>query len=251
MSAFSFARLAVPVLAALALVACDQQAGGGGSASGSAAGLHIGDVTLGDKNAPVEIVEYASLTCTHCRDFWKQDFPRLKADYIDTGKVKFTLKDFPTAPAEIAVAAVGIARCKGADKYYAIVDDVFTAQYDILMAARDGGSGAHLAAIGEKHGITPEEIRACVADKRIEKHIDDTVKEGQAAGVRSTPTVFLNGERVEDHRYAQLTAAIEKALNPNAPAATPAAADGPAPTTPGAADPTPTPAPTPAPANPS
>lgn len=234
MNAASIARFARTLsIAATALVAaaCSGEAGGPQGATASVT-PHLEDVVLGAADAPVEIVEYASLSCSHCRDFWKQDFPRLKAEYIDTGKVKFTLKDYPT-DGDIAIAGIAIARCKGEANYYAIIDDVFSAQYDLLMAARDGAAGAKLVEIGAKHGVTPEEVRACISDKRIMTFIDETVEQGRKQGVKGTPAVFVNGEAIEDHRYGPLSVKIESILNPGAaPAATEAA--GPVPTTPSA-----------------
>lgn len=225
----SFVQTFAVAAAALFAAACSGESGGADGASASVT-PHLKDVVLGDANAPVEIVEYASLSCAHCRDFWKQDFPRLKADYIDTGKVKFTLKDFPTDN-DIAIAGIALARCKGEANYYPIVDDVFSAQYDLMMAAREGAAGAKLVEIAGKHNVSPEELRACMSDKRIMDFINKTVEEGQKAGVRGTPAVFLNGKSLDDHRYPALSAAIEQVINPGAaPAATPAATT-PAPTT--------------------
>jgi protein-disulfide isomerase len=221
---------AMALAAALVLAAACSGETGGSQPAGASVTPHLEDVSLGAADAPVEIVEYSSLSCSHCRDFWKQDFPRLKAQYIDTGKVRFTLKDYPT-DGDIAIAGIAIARCKGPDNYYAIMDDVFSAQYDLLMAAREGAAGAKLVEIGARHGVTPEEVRACITDRRIMSFIETTVEEGRNKGVRGTPAVFVNGEAIEDHRYAALSAKIESILNPGAaPAASEAAT--PVPTTP-------------------
>jgi protein-disulfide isomerase len=109
------------------------------------------EVPMGSATAPVTVVEYASFTCSHCRDFWKQDFPRIKAQYIDTGKVKFIYRDYPLDES-LAVMLASVARCKGADTYHAIVDDIFTRQYDILEAASKGAAGPIILEIAGKHG---------------------------------------------------------------------------------------------------
>jgi protein-disulfide isomerase len=107
--------------AALCLTVACSPSGDGQSRSSVTVTPFVEDVVMGDPNAKVEIVEYASLTCSHCRDFWMQGFQPLKAQYIDTGKVKYILRDFPTQPVELATAGVAIARCKGEDKYSAAI----------------------------------------------------------------------------------------------------------------------------------
>lgn len=226
----SFSRAFGFAVAIFALAACSGESGGS-NASGVKVTPHLQDVVLGDASAPVLIEEYASLSCSHCRDFWKQDYPRLKAEYIDTGKVRFVLKDFPT-DRDIAIAGIAIARCKGPENYYAIVDSVFTAQYDLFMAARDGAAGAMLVSIAGQHGVTPEEVRACLSDKRITDFIDRETRAAMARGVKGTPAVYVNNEAIEDHRYPALKAKIESILNPGAAPVEPAAPETPVPTTP-------------------
>ncbi|RZK81428.1 MAG: twin-arginine translocation signal domain-containing protein, partial [Methylobacterium sp.] len=86
----------------------------------------LGDVWLGPKDAKVTIIEYASMTCSHCAAFHKMTYPTLKERYIDTGKVRFTLREFPLDP--LATAAFMLARCDGEAKYYPITDLLFDQQ---------------------------------------------------------------------------------------------------------------------------
>src|SRR6478672_2963888 len=86
----------------------------------------LGDVWLGPADAKVTIVEYASMTCPHCAAFHQDAFPKLKERYIDTGKVRFTLREFPFDP--LATAGFMLARCDGDAKYYPIVDLLFSTQ---------------------------------------------------------------------------------------------------------------------------
>ncbi len=202
-------------IAAAALVLAAACGGEGGGGSTAKVDPYFGDVVLGDASAPVELVEYASLTCSHCRDFWKQVYPRLKSEYIDTGKVKYVMKDWPTAPADLAIAGVGLSRCAGKDKYYAIVDEFFTRQGDMFEAAQKGAAGPVLVEIGGAHGLSVEEVRACIEHPGIEKHLM-TVQTEAAGRVSGTPAVFLNGDVATDHSWAGLSAAIEAKLNPQA-----------------------------------
>ena len=190
----------------------------------------LGDVPLGQANAPVTVEEYASYTCSHCRDFWKQDFPRLKAEYIDTGKVKFVYRDYPLDNT-LAVMLASVARCKGPDSYVTVVDDIFTNQYDILVAAQKGEAGPIILGLAQRNGMTQDEIRTCIDHQpALKASILKSRDEGTARGVKATPTVFVNGEQVMESGYEPLKAAIEAKLNPGAapsPATTtPAPAEG-------------------------
>jgi protein-disulfide isomerase len=191
----------------------------------------IGDVPIGAADAPVTILEYASYTCSHCRDFWKQDFPRLKTNYIDTGKVKFIYRDYPLDDS-LALTLAALGRCKGKDAYFAVVDDIFSNQYEILVAAQNGQAGPVLLGIAERHGMSPAEVRTCMDHQpELRASILASREEGTSRGVNSTPAVFINDERVENHTYDNLVKLIEAELNPGAaPATTPA--DDAAPATP-------------------
>jgi protein-disulfide isomerase len=180
------------------------------------------DLPLGDPNATVTVIEYASLACSHCRDFWKQDFPRLKANYIDTGKIKYIYRDYPI-DADLSVLLASVSRCGGTDKYYAMLDDLFAAQYDILTAAQKGEAGPIIAGVAEKQGITRDQARTCIDHApALKTAILKSADEGTSRGVRSTPTVFVNDELVPDHGYENLAKVIEQKLNPGAATEAPA-----------------------------
>jgi protein-disulfide isomerase len=225
----AIARRLAPIVVGLSLLgaaACSNE--GGASADLPPVDPVLTDVVMGDAAAPVTMVEYASLTCPHCRDFWKQVFPRIKSEYVDTGKVKYILKDFPTAPAEIAVAGTAIARCAGEEGYYAVVDDIFSNWHELMEAAQQGAAGPVLVAVGGRHGLDPEEVRACVNNTGVQDYINRTMEEARAQQVTGTPTVFLNGEKLPaPHTYEALKAAIDAKLNPGAAAPAPVAPSGP------------------------
>ncbi len=214
-------------VAALTLAACSGETGGSSSTPDVDVDPYLEDVVMGDASAPVEIIEFASLSCPHCRDFWKQEFPRIKTNYIDTGRVRYVLKDFPTAPAELAIAATAIARCAGEDGYYDVVDDVFTQYHDIMDALRTNtGVLPILIQIGDRAGLSTDEVRACINHPGIQDYIDGVMTEAAEMGVNSTPTIFVNGELVSPHDYESLSAKIDSILDPSAAAAEPATAEG-------------------------
>jgi len=228
MTAFASTFRPVAILASFALLAA---CGGETKAADGFKPVPVNpvltDVPLGNPNASVTVLEYASLACSHCRDFWKQDFPRLKANYIDTGKIKYIYRDYPI-DADLSILLASVARCGGADSYYAMLDDLFAAQYDILTAAQKGEAGPIIAGVAEKHGISRDQARTCIDHtKTLKDSIYKSADEGGTRGVRSTPTVFVNDELAADHSYDALAAVIEKKLNPGAATETPAAAPKP------------------------
>jgi protein-disulfide isomerase len=214
-SLLSSLRIAgIAAAAGLGLMACSES-----STTGASGGKdvpispYLQDIVWGDPNAKVEVVEYASLSCTHCRDFWKQDLPRIKAEFIDTGKVRYILRDFPTPPVELSVAATAIARCAGKDGYYNVVDDVYTHYADLMDAVQSGtGAAPMLVEIGGRAGLSPDEVRTCVNSKDIQTYIQKVVDDARGK-VTATPTVFVDGEKVENHLYPGLSAVINAKLN--------------------------------------
>ncbi|MCF6329573.1 MAG: DsbA family protein [Henriciella sp.] len=216
-------RVALAAIAALALSACGQ-AGGEDVATtpstpegSSVSDAALKDVIIGDPNAPVTMIEYASWTCPACLNFDQTVMPMIKSDYIETGKVRFVFREFPTAPANIAVAGFAIARCAGEDKYYEVIDELFERQAGILAMVRQGDQvKSALMQIAENHGISGEDaFEACLQDGDIRRAISTAVGRGDASGVNSTPTVFVNGEMLEgyDWRYPEgMRLALDEAL---------------------------------------
>ena len=236
MSAHAIRRLLTPVFAAtLALAAaCSEQKPQAGAFTPVPVTPVLGDVPIGDANAPVTMIEYAALTCSHCRDFWKWELPKLKAQYIDAGKVKLIYRDFPIDSEGMGVLFASVARCGGEAKYVDMVDEFFTRQYDLLTAAQAGSALPVLNQIGAKFGVTPEQVMTCIDHQPdLKASILKSQTDGSAKGVRSTPTIFINDEVVADPTWENVVAAIEKKLGNPAPAAagtTPApAASGPTP----------------------
>ena len=218
-------RAAVTALTALALTACgsaDSNNTNGETGPATDAAI-VEDVILGRADAPITLIEYASWTCPHCAQFHIDVMPMIKADYIDTGKVRFVFREFPTAPANIAIAGFAIGRCAGPDKYYDVLDELFERQSGILSMVRQGDQvKAALQQIAENHGISGEDaFDACLQDATIRRTISTAIARGDAAGVDSTPTLLLNGEILEgyDWRYAEgMKAILDEALGESAPA---------------------------------
>lgn len=171
------------------------------------AGEALPDVVLGKADAPVTIVEYASMTCSHCAAFHATTYPELKRKYIDTGKVRFILREFPLDP--LATAGFMLARCVGDDKRTAIVDLLFAQQKNWAFTEKPVESLANLV---KQAGVTQEAFEACLKDQDLYAKINK-VRDHAAEkfGVNATPTFFIDGKK----QNGELTPeALDKLLEP-------------------------------------
>lgn len=149
------------------------------------------DRVMGDPDAPITIIEYASLTCGHCAAFHRNTMPRLKREWLDTGRAKLVYRDFPLDN-NAATAAV-IAHCAPDDQYYRILGVFFSRQ---TSWARMDDPVPVLAQIAESRGLSREQIDACLAnDGLVDGVLQSRIVGQKQHGVNSTPT-FIVGERV-------------------------------------------------------
>ena len=175
-----------------------------------------GDMNLGNPKARVRVVEYLSLTCSHCAAFHTEIFPAFRAKYIDTGRVYFTARELVTAPAQVAAAGFMMARCNGAARYFPILDQVFRSQ-----SRWEGGQIKTIFLdIAKANGLTEAQFEACLVDEKalsaLEARIDYATGTDR---VTSTPTFFVNGVVMPNAHVPtlmDLDAAIARALKPAA-----------------------------------
>jgi protein-disulfide isomerase len=169
------------------------------------------DAVLGDANAPVTIVEYASTTCHGCYELHTTLMPEIKAAYVDTGKVKLVYRVLPTPPAEISMAGAAIARCAGKDRFHDVIADLFANQPKILQQAALGAGRNELVRIGMRHGLSRDAVRTCIADRSIREY---TLKVARAAPayVSHTPSLIVNGDYIEHNSRETIFAMIDKKL---------------------------------------
>ena len=156
--------------------------------------LQIGkdDRILGNPEAPITIVEYASLTCPHCAHFANDVLPEIKRTWIDTGKAKLVLRDFPLD--EPALRAAMIARCAPPERYYAFADTFFAAQEKWVRSTDYREALARLAKLG---GMGQAEFDTCITNTELEnKIVEGRLRATQELEVTSTPTFFVNGSKL-------------------------------------------------------
>jgi protein-disulfide isomerase len=184
-----------------------QQAPGGEvSLSDLMAPSPLGDQVLGSADAPVTIIEYASMTCPHCAHFHETTYPELKKKYIDTGKVRFIFREFPLDP--LAAAGSMLARCAGGDKYFPMVESLFAQQKDWVTQK----PLQPMLAIAKQAGFTQESFDKCLANQQMLDGIEASrTRAAQKLGVNSTPTFFINGKI---YRGAMTVEELDKQLAP-------------------------------------
>ncbi len=167
------------------------------------------DMALGPADAKVTITEYASMTCPHCAAFNEQVFPKIKAEYIDTGKVRYIFREFPL---DIKAAAGSmLSRCIAngdPNKYFAVTDLLFKTQSDWVMK----NTTEALTRIGKQAGLSQQQVDDCLKDQALldkiaadQKYASDVLK------VDSTPTFFINGEKIKGEASIE---EFEKRINP-------------------------------------
>jgi protein-disulfide isomerase len=169
-----------------------------------------GDMALGSPKAKVQVVEYASLSCTHCAHWNNEVFPVFKTQFIDTGKVRYVFREFLTEPYQFAAAGYLLARRVGPAKYFEVLDAVFH-QQAAIYDSQDLWGG--LLKIGKTFGLTEAQFTAALQDKPALDAINARVEKAAARDkVEVTPTFFINGERLEGGQPIEtFAAAIAKA----------------------------------------
>ena len=165
-----------------------------------------GDMELGNKDAKVTVIEYASASCPHCAAFYKEVFPTLQKNYIDPGKIRFIFREFPHN--QPALGAFMIARCAPKEKYFPLVDVFFTTQEKWVPSPLEG-----LKSIALQAGFTEETFKACLENKDVLKGILEVREKADKFGVDSIPTFFFNGKKYEgDHSLENFTKQLDALL---------------------------------------
>jgi protein-disulfide isomerase len=203
----------------------------GASDAASLLAISKDDRILGDPAAPITIVEYASMTCPHCAHFTDEVLPELKKKWIDTGKVKLVLRDFPLD--DEAVHASMIARCAPYDRFYAFIDTFFADQANWVTAPDYKASLTRLAELG---GMSKDQVDTCLKDTNLENRVlaSRLVAANQLA-VNATPTFFVNGTKYTGEPTLEALSAALEAAGTSAPTSVASSTTQTAPATPSAA----------------
>ena len=179
------------------------------SAADVAKPVSLPDMVLGNANASVTITEYASMTCPHCAAFNEQVFPKIKKEYIDTGKVRWIFREFPLDIK--AAAGAMLSRCiakNDSARYFAVTDLLFKTQNDWVTK----NTTESLVRVGRQAGLSQDQVETCLNDRALlDKIAADQKYASEVLKVDSTPTFFINGEKIKGEASIE---EFEKRINP-------------------------------------
>jgi len=171
--------------------------------------IHAPEMTLGNPNAKVTVVEYASDTCSHCARFDAQVFPAFKAKYIDTGKVYYKFREFLTPPESVAAAGFLLARCAGRDKYFGVVEAIFHGQPELFAT---GDAHGFLLRIAQSAGLTEAQFNACEQNQAALDALQKRVQTAIDNHIDSTPSFFVDNVALPPGEIS--LADLDKAIQP-------------------------------------
>ena len=165
---------------------------------------------LGNKNAKIVVIEYASMTCIHCATFHKQVYPKIKKNYIDTNKIKFIFRDFPLD--KQALFASVLAKCAPKDKYFNFVKLILTNQEKWI--SNDDTFMNKLRNIGKLAGLNENKINSCFKDEKMVDNIIRTRSIGEEKyNISSTPSLIINEKKYSAMSYENFEKIIEDLIN--------------------------------------
>jgi len=164
-------------------------------------------MVIGDEKAPVTIVEYSSLSCPHCAAFHKEVFPKLKSTYIDAGKVRYEVREFPLN--QPALAGAVVVRCLDPSRVFPFIDLLFSHQEE--WAFKDDAL-TPLKQLAKQAGLPEEKFNKCLDDESLQKKILAVRTQGQKEGVNATPTIFINGAKSKAITFDAIAEAIKPYL---------------------------------------
>lgn len=171
----------------------------------------VTDMTLGQPEAPVKMIEYASFTCPHCADFHNGAFKQLQTEYIDTGKVHFTLREVYFD--RYGLWAAMMARCGGEMRYFPIVTTLYETQRDWAGSDDPNVVVANLRRMAVAAGMDGAAVDACMKDGPMAQALVNRFETNMKADdVQGTPTFFINGVKHSNMAYADLKALIDAEL---------------------------------------
>jgi protein-disulfide isomerase len=217
---FRAVRASIPIAVAVALSGC------GGGAAGPTPPIDkatyvppqaelmapgpLGERMLGKPNAPVTIIEYVSLTCPHCANFQKHLFPRVKKEFIDTGKVSYIVREFPIGHTSGTAAIVN--RCAPESKYFLLLNQFLTRQPEwVSQEVRPEA----IYSIAKSSGMSRETFDKCLSNQTIIDGLTEVKQRGRQFGVIGTPTFFINGRKAQGEvTFDEIKALIEQAPPP-------------------------------------
>jgi len=162
------------------------------------------DHVLGDDNAPITMIVYASVTCSHCSTWFTNQWPALKKDLVDTGKIRFVLRELPTPPAEMSMVGFMMAECAPSEDYFDVVQYQMENQLTFFKQAEIGKVREEYDKVARLAGLEDDAaVQACFQDLERLSHIHTNGERATAAKVQGVPAFFINGDSYKDDQTAE------------------------------------------------
>jgi protein-disulfide isomerase len=169
------------------------------------------EMSMGNPDAPVTVIEYASFTCPHCRSFHEGPFKELKANYIDTGRIHFIYREVYFD--RFGLWAGMLARCAGPERYFGMTEMIYATQQEWIGNGDPATIAENLRKIGRTAGLTDEQVDACLQDADMAQAMVAVYQQNAAAdGIESTPSFVINGEKYSNMSYEEFSAILEEKL---------------------------------------
>jgi protein-disulfide isomerase len=171
----------------------------------------LGERAMGKPTAPVTVIEYVSLTCPHCANFQKTIFPRVKKEFIDTGRVRFIVREFPIGHTSGTAAIIN--RCAPEDKYFFLLNQFLTRQPEwVSQEVRPDA----IYSVAKSSGMSRETFDKCLSNQTIIDGLTEVKQRGRQFGVIGTPTFFINGRKAQGEvTFDEIKAMIEQTPAPS------------------------------------
>ncbi len=175
--------------------------------------IQAGDHVLGDPNADIVLIEYASVSCPGCAVWHNDIFPDIKAKFIDTGKIRYVFREYLAANPDFADAGFMIALCAEEDDYFKNISLQFKRQRQIFDQAKKGDARGAYISLAKASGLSEDEFITCMGNQELREGYKARMQLGNDKGVGGTPAFFIGDKRIKDSSYKNLEKALNEALD--------------------------------------
>jgi len=161
------------------------------------------DHVIGSDTAPITMIGYFSVTCPHCSDWFTNEWPSVKKELVEAGKMRFILRELPTAPAQLSMIGFMMAECAPAEDYYKVIEYQMENQKQIFKQAEAGKAREEYDKIGKLAGLeNADAVQACLSNKDKLGHIHTSGERANAAKVQGVPAIYINGDTYKGSQSA-------------------------------------------------
>ena len=169
------------------------------------------EMSLGNPDAEVTVIEYASFTCPHCRSFHEGPFRQLKAEYIDTGRIHFIHREVYFD--RFGLWAGMLARCAGPERYFGMIDMIYAGQQEWIGNGDPANIADNLRRMGRTAGLTDDEVNACLQDGEMARAMVAVYQQNaEADAIESTPSFIINGQKFGNMSFAEFSRVLDEKL---------------------------------------